>query len=154
MTFIAKALLETLQYSQFISDRASLEATGNDIYIGMQLRSASRYEQNIFNEAVTEMFSQIDNPKYLLVLKKKGILNYKQSFACPSILGKKKAMVELFSDNLRGRVGDFEIVYTRNDDGREILLKCKKLSFITQNEKELKRKKKISNFEQIIRGVQ
>ena len=147
MTFIAKALLETLQYSQFISDRASLDVLGNDVFIGIQLRSASRYEQNIFNEAVAEMFSQIDNPKYLLILKKKGRLNYKQSFACPTILGKKKAMVELFSDNLQGRVGDFEIVYTRNDEGREILLKCKKLSFITENEKALKRKKKISNYE-------
>ena len=147
MTFIAKALLETLQYSQFISDRASLGVVGNDVYIGIQLRSASRYEQNIFNEAVTEMFTQIDNPKYLLILKKKGKLNYNQSFACPSILGKKKAMVELFSDNLKGRVGDFEIVYTRNDEGREMLLKCRKLSFITENEKELKRRKKISRFE-------
>lgn len=147
MTFIAKALLETLQYSQFISDRVSLDVVGNDVYIGIQLRSASRYEQNIFNEAVTEMFTQIDNPKYLLILKKKGKLNYNQSFACPSILGKKKAMVELFSDNLNGRVGDFEIIYTRNDEGREMLLKCRKLSFITENEKELKRRKKISRFE-------
>ena len=147
MTFIAKALLETLQYSQFISDRASLDVVGNDVYISIQLRSASRYEQNIFNEAVTEMFTQIDNQKYLLILKKKGKLNYNQSFACPSILGKKKAMVELFSDNLNGRVGDFEIIYTRNDEGREMLLKCRKLSFITENEKELKRRKKISRFE-------
>ena len=147
MTLIAKALLETLQYSQFISDRASLDVVGNDVYISIQLRRASRYEQNIFNEAVTEMFTQIDNPKYLLILKKKGELNYSQSFACPSILGKKKAMVELFSDNLNGRVGDFEIIYTRNDEGRETLLKCRKLSFITENEKELKRRKKISRFE-------
>ena len=56
-------------------------------------------------------------------------------------------MVELFSDNLNGRVGYFEIIYTRNDEGRETLLKCRKRSFITENEKELKRRKKNSRFE-------
>lgn len=147
MTHLAKALLKTLQYCEIITDRASVQIRGDDIFIGIQIKDASRYEQNIFNEAMNEMFSVIDNPKYILVMKRNGHLNYEQSYACPSVISKKKAMVELFVDNLRGRVGNFEMVYTRTDEGRKLLLKCKKRSFITQNEKMLKRKKKISNFE-------
>ena len=93
------------------------------------------------------MLSPIDNPRYLLIMKKKAFLNYEQSYSCPTIIGQRKELVELFADNLKGRVGDFEIVYTRNDEGRKLLLKCRKRSFLTQNEKFLKRKKRVSRYE-------
>ncbi len=147
MTHFAKALLKTLQSCEMISHRASVKVKGNDFYIGIELRDATRYEQNMFNKALNEMFIAIDNPKYLLIMTRYGRLNYEESYSCPSILEKKKAMVELFSDHLKGRVGNFEIVYTRNDLGREVLLNCRKKSFLSKNEKMLKRKKILSKYE-------
>ena len=108
---------------------------------------ATIQEQNIFNQAVNEMLSPIENPRYVLVFKKYKKLDYKNSFACPAIFGQKKEIVEVFKNNLRGRIGEFEILYTRNEIGRKKLIKCKKQSFITKNEMALKRKKKISVFE-------
>lgn len=145
MTFIAKALLNTLQYCNFISDRAILNVQGDDVYIAISLKEASRYEQNLFNEAIKEMFSPIDNPRYLMILQKKGHLKYEQSYSCPSVLGKKKAMVDLFATNLIGRVGTFKVIYTRSDEGRALILRCKKRSILNENDRILQKmlKKKI-----------
>ena len=147
MVHISKALLKTLQEADLISYRASVKTTGNDIFIGIHLKNASNLEQNIFNQAINEFFSPIDNPRYILIFEKYNYLDYQNSFACPAILGQKKEMVEAFKNNLLGRIGKFEIFYTRNEEGRKNLIKCKKKSFITINEKMLKRKKKISVFE-------
>jgi len=148
MTFIAKALLNTLQYCGLISDRAMLNVLGDEVLIGISLKEANRYEQNLFNEAINEMFSPIDNPRYLLILEKKGHLKYEQSYSCPSILGKKKAMVDLFATNLIGKVGTFKVVYTRSDEGRNLILKCRKRSILNENDRmtqrALKTKIKIS----------
>lgn len=147
MTHLAKALLRTLQDTEQISHRASIKVRGDDLCFGIQLVDASIYEQNIYNQAINEMLSPIDNPKYLLIMKKRGLLNYEQSYSCPSVISQRKEMVELFVDNLKGRVGPFEMIYTRTDDGRKILLKCRKRSFINQNEKMLKKKKIVSRYE-------
>lgn len=148
MTFIAKALLNTLQYCNLISDRAMLNVLGDEVLIGISLKEANRFEQNLFNEAINEMFSPIDNPRYLLILEKKGHLKYEQSYSCPSILGKKKAMVDLFATNLIGKVGTFKVVYTRSDEGRNLILKCRKRSILNENDRmtqrALKTKIKIS----------
>ena len=145
MTFIAKALLNTLQYCNLISDRAMLNVVGDEVLIGISLKEASRYEQNLFNEAINEMFSPIDNPRYLLILEKNSRLKYAQSYSCPSILGKKKAMVDLFATNLIGKVGTFKVVYTRSDEGRNLILKCRKRSVLNENDRMTQRalKKKI-----------
>lgn len=147
MTHLAKALLKTLQDIEKISHRACVKVRGDTMCFGISLDEASIYEQNIFNTAITEMLSPIDNPKYLLIIKRKAFLNYELSYSCPTIIGQRKELVELFSDNLKGRVADFEIVYTRNNDGRKLLIKCRKRSFLTQNEKFLRKKKRISRYE-------
>lgn len=153
MAHLAKALLETLQQSNVISNRADLRITGNDLYLGIHLTKGSIYEQNVFNRAVTEMLSPIDDPRYLLILKKREKLDSTQSFSCPSILSQKKAMVELFAENLEGRVGDFGIVYTRNEFGRKTLLKCRKKSFLNENDKLIKKRKKVSSYEVAARWI-
>ena len=83
MTHLAKALLKTLQDVEKISHRASIRVRGDEICFGVQIIDASIYEQSIFNQAITEMLSPIDNPKYLLIMKKRGFRNYEQSYSCP-----------------------------------------------------------------------
>ena len=148
MTHLANALLKTLKECNMIEYRASVVSGGSDVSVYLLLKNASTYEANLFNTAVSEMLSPIDNPRYILILKKRGRPCYEQSYACPSILGQKKEMVELFADNLTGRIGDFAIVYTRNDVGRAILLKAKKHALISKSEAQSpKRRRKISRYE-------
>lgn len=113
---IANALLKTFKNIDIISPMATLR-TNEDRYktfIDISLSNASVHEQNIFNKAITELLSPIENPRYLLVLEQIKLKSYSNSYACPSLIGQRKEYVEIFKENLKDRVGSFEIVFTRN----------------------------------------
>mgnify|MGYP003500554812 FL=1 len=96
---------------------------------------------------MAEMLSPIENPRYILISK--NIFkryNYELSFACPSILGKKKEYVEVLAEKLKATTGNFEPVYTHREDGRRLILKCRKRSYITFNEKAMGKKYKVSHW--------
>jgi hypothetical protein len=67
--------------------------------------------------------------------------------ACPSVIGRKKEYVEEFEWNLRRTSGKYKIIYTRNEGGREVILKCRRTSYITYNSPKLKTKNRVSNYE-------
>ena len=148
LTHLANALLRTLQQTNKISYRTTVKSEGGDLSVFLYLSNASAYEENLFNTAINEILSPIDNPRYILIFKRRGRLDFSQSYACPSVIGQKKELVELFADNLAGRVGDFEIVYTRNDEGRKLLMKAKKHALISKSENQSpKRRRRIARFE-------
>ena len=64
----------------------------------------------------------------------KRLLNYFDSFACPSIIGKNKSDVDYFLSALNNKGLKFTAVFTRNAKGREILLKCRKNSIRNRNQ--------------------
>jgi hypothetical protein len=68
------------------------------------------------------------------------------SFACPSIIGKKKECAQVLADKLKATSGKFEAVYTHREGGRKMILKCRKHAYITQNEKAINRKYKVSHW--------
>ena len=69
------------------------------------------------------------------------------SFACPSVIGKKKEYAEILTEKLKKSTGNFEPVYTRREDGRRLILKCRKYSYITVNEKAMGKKYTVSHWE-------
>ena len=96
---------------------------------------------------MTEMLTPIENPRYILIAKKSlGRYNYALSFACPSIIGKKKEYAAVLAQKLKNTTGNFEPVYTHREDGRRLILKCRKRSYITFNEESMKRKYKVSHW--------
>lgn len=117
-------------------------------YIGISLRNASIHDQNVFNTAMTELLSPIDNPRYILIKQQKLIkYNYRYSFACPSIIGRKKEYVQILAEKLRYSTGRFVPIYTRNKVGRAFILKCRRGSYITYNHKMMNRKYKVRRWE-------
>ncbi len=143
MKHLASALLKTLKECEKISYKATLKVESEDEKISIYLTKATTKEQNLFNEAIKEMLSPIENPRYLIIFKNDKKLNYSQSYACPSILGQNKNIIEVFSDNLEGRIGDFKIVYTRNEKGKKYVEKCKEKSFINKNDKIINNKTRV-----------
>ena len=143
------AVYKTLRECDMISPSAKVETkTDKELYyVALHLRNASIHDQNIFNTAMTEMLSPIDNPRYILIAKTRfKRYNYDLSFACPSIIGKKKEYVQVLAEKLKSTTGNFEPVYTRNEDGRNLILKCRKRSYITFNEKAMGKKYKVSHW--------
>ena len=107
--------------------------------IHCMLNNATAHEKQVFSDAVSEILSPIDNPRYIIV---KGN-NFTQSFSCPSVLGSKKEYAELLADYLKKKSDNFNVIYTRSDNGREQLLKAKKLSYININGVFVKNKKSV-----------
>lgn len=143
------AVYKTLCECDLISRAAKVETTGHKQlpFVALHLRNASIHDQNIFNTAMAEMLSPIENPRYLLIAKSRILgYNYALSFACPSVIGKKKEYAQVLAKNLQAATGRFEPVYTHREDGRKLILKCRKRSYITFNERALGKKYKVSHW--------
>ncbi len=144
------AVYKTLCECDLISPSAKVETTAHKqlYFVSLHLRNASIHDQNVFNTAMAEMLSPIENPRYILIAKTKfQRYNYELSFACPSIIGKKKEYVEVLAEELKSTTGTFEPVYTHHEDGRRLILRCRKRSYITFNEKARGKKYKVSHLE-------
>lgn len=150
MKALGTAVYKTLCQCDLISPSAKVETVGTTelVSVSMYLRNASIHDQNIFNTAMTEMLSPIENPRYILIAKNWfNRYSYELSFACPSIIGKKKEYVEVLAKNLKTFTGNFEPVYTYKENGRDLIMKCRKRSYITYNEGIMNDKYKVSHWE-------
>ena len=146
----AKCILKTLKDFDIIETACHLNVKSdkNGIFINVAIDNATIHEQNIFNKAISEFLSPIDNPRYIII--KKGNLckyNYKYSFACPTCIGKNKEMADVLRKYLDKYMGKYELVYTRYDNGRQFILECRKSSYITYNTKQINKKHKVSRWE-------
>lgn len=133
------AIYEALCECSLIAPSARVECRQDKqlSYVSLYLRNASVHDQNVFNRAMAEFLSSIDNPRYLLIRRNVlGKPSYRFSFACPSVIGKKKEYAEVLAKKLK-KVGRFELVFTRREDGRRLILTCRKKSYINVNQRNL-----------------
>lgn len=145
----AKCILKTFKNIGIIESACTLKVKSDPdgVFINVALTNATIYEQNIFNKAITEFLSPIENPRYIVI--KRGFIkkyNYKYSFACPTMIGKNKETATLFNHYLSKIIGSYVLVYTRHGEDRKFILKCRKKSYISYNAKKINRKYKISRW--------
>ncbi len=114
--------------------------------VSLQLRNASIHDQNVFNTAMAELLSPIENPRYILISRSRLGYRYELSFACPSVIGKKREYVEILASRLKGSTGNFEPVYAHREEGRRLILRCRKRSYITANQRVIDKKYKVSHW--------
>lgn len=84
-------------------------------------------ENNLFIQALQELLDPVENPRYLLVKRDTFWRKIRQTdyFAIPSIFSTKKKSVEMFKQLWEKYIGRCEVVYTRNLEGRKLLLKAR-----------------------------
>ena len=124
---LADALCETLKRCGAITSpnfRAAVRQGVNGVEAVPE--NGTTQEQNLFNGALAEMLSPIENPRYLICQGTDGVI----SFACPSAVGNKKENAEILAALLSKTAKDFHVVYTRSEQGRQTLIKCKRVSAI------------------------
>lgn len=119
-------------------------ATRKDSSVSCSLQRASAREKNVFKNAITEMLSPIDDPRYLIVNTKNNKMNYFMSYACPSVLGVNKETAKILKKHLKDTGCNFGLVFTRNQNGRKELFKCKKYSYVNLNNSKVKNKRKVN----------
>ena len=148
VTNIGNAILRTLKEIREIESRGtsvSVEKSQKKNTVNCSLKKATAREKNVFAKAMGELLSPIDDPRYLLIgtkgISKITSRNYVQSYACPSIIAVNKETAEVLARNLKRTGGKFELVFTRSEQGRKELFKCRKYSYINANDKLVKSKK-------------
>ena len=128
---ISIAILETMSSQGMIKSsikNVGLRVTENGGSIFVSCANLPAEENNLFIQALQEFLDPIDNPRYLLIKHSKFLGRVRQTdyFAVPAILSSKKKSVEMFQKLWEKHIGECEIVYTRNLEGRKILLKARK----------------------------
>jgi len=145
MKQVSIVILETLSGQGLI--KTSLRQVGlkvQDDSQGLTYVSCSNLpaeENNLFIQALQEFLDPVENPRYLLVRNSTFLKKIKQTdyFAIPSVVATNKRDVELFKKLWNKYIGDCDIVYTRNPEGRKVLLKARKHAFSASNKKRSKR---------------
>lgn len=146
---LANCILKTLKDINLVTTASHVLVKKDEIglFIQTTLVNATIHEQNIFNKAIQELLSPIENPRYIIIKKWWFAYDYTNSFACPTVIAKKKEYVEIFESYLKRSLGKIELIYTRNENGRKIILKSRKRSYITHNGIALGILKKVKKWE-------
>lgn len=137
---ILDALIQTGKLEEPLHCRVMTEE--DEAAVFTCLKGGNTRDKTLFAECLEEFWGVIDNPRYLLVLKK-GRWKMSESYAIPDIFGKKKEDALCFAACMRKAVGPYEAVYTRNPEGRRLLLKARTKSFVNKNDKILHGKKRV-----------
>ena len=141
---VAIAVLETMSAQGLL--KTSIKHVGLSVAEdnGMYFVSCTNLpaeENNLFIQSLQELLDPIENPRYLLVHHSKflGIVRQTDYFAVPAVLSANKKSVEMFKKLWERYIGECEIVYTRNLEGRKILLKARKDAYSATKRERSKR---------------
>lgn len=136
---LADCVLQTLKECGKITSDCAVEVRANKIgtQVHIRLKGAAVREQKLFTVALCDMFSPIENPRYIIIPR--GILGYRYRYAlaCPNVLGSKQEYAELFAAKLKKSTGRLEVVYTRNEKGRAFIRKCRRNAYISENARQV-----------------
>ena len=138
---IRKALL-TLHLMENGNSRVVVESEGTSQQ--MYLSGGTGRDKALFTKCVNEFFGEIENQRYLLV--RAGKLRGQYDFyAVPECFGKRKEDVQLFYDCIKPYMGNYDLVYTRNENGRKVLLEARMKS-IANKKQDTKARKRVKSF--------
>lgn len=113
----------------------------SDGIVNFYVSGASAIENQLITNSIEELLAPIDNPKYLI--NKNNFLrnqfHLESYFPLPDIFSKKKKEASIFIKHWNQHLGKHQLVYTRNPEGRKILIKAR-LYNLHQFKKEISKK--------------
>ncbi|WP_422106740.1 DEAD/DEAH box helicase family protein [Winogradskyella sp.] len=124
-------ILETMDDMRILNTKRSLVTVDSEeIHNGVvtcSLKGASNYEEAFFLKTLTELLEPIESPRYIIVgtnFFKKG-LNIENFYPVPEVFGKNKKDAQLFYKYWLRFMGMGKLVFTRQPEGRRIMLKAR-----------------------------
>ncbi len=100
--------------------------------VSLSLEGADFYTQSLFADAMEELLSPIDNPRYLITRHRdRRFWQSRDYHAVPGILGSHKDKALALHQAWVQRLGKGELIYTRAEDGRLLLLQARGRAFST-----------------------
>lgn len=147
MMSIGKGVLQALKKTGNITTkdvavRVDEKDKGMNSYI--YLRGGTEREKDVFAQCISEMFGAVDNQRYLLKAKRQGSKLCKY-YCVPELFGKRKEDAELFRECIAKYIGPYDLIYTRNGEGRSVLLEARIHSFANKNDRLVDKRKKVKS---------
>ena len=88
------------------------------------------------------MLAPVENQRYLLC--RGGNASYAKEYFCvPDLFAGSREKAEIFREELIPYIGRFRLVYTRNAEGRKLLLHARAKAFANRNSYRTDRKKRV-----------
>lgn len=143
---IHQALLDAGQIETKESAPRVVRDSKQALYNAIYLKGASMKEKEIFAQAITEFFAPIENQRYILKASHK-VLDQTEYFAVPSMFEKRKSDATSFLEHVQKSLGKYDLIYTRNPQGRHILLEARIKALGNKQERTITRKKVMSTLE-------
>ncbi|TDW24717.1 helicase-like protein [Breznakia blatticola] len=142
---VGQVILATLEDLNIVSHESKYvrikDVKGTGVML-VYLEGGNAKDKHLFSTCMEEYFSSIDNQRYIIVRKGfKNALN--KYFAVPEIFAKRKQDAQIFTSHIKRVLGLCELVYTRNAEGRKMLLKARGKCFGFRNEKMVDSKRKV-----------
>lgn len=151
LKYVTKCLVRSLCDAYLIdtpyySVKIRIKEKENDHKLYFNIDNVTSRDKVLIMNSLEEIFSKIEDQRYILVNKKLRISTY---YSVPSILSTNKELATMFHKNWTKYVGNSNLVYTKSVKGRSILLEARRNSFDYTNEDEVfsKKKKAISEWE-------
>lgn len=135
---IGDALLNSLINARAVgTNNSSLKVETSVDNLGAvycHLEGGTTFDKSTFINALQEVISPIDNPRYVIIRKSRFMLFVKQNdyHSVPDILGRNKSLAEYFQNQWISLVGACDLIFTRTIDGRKLLLKSRVKSLAAQ----------------------
>lgn len=141
LAIFGKGIREALEKTNQLDSYNSRVET--DSYLSLYaicLLGGTGHDKALFAKCVSEFFAAIDNQRYLLYSsKRKNKLEC--YFAVPNCFAKRKEDAIIFAKYMEAFIGKYEVIYTRNEMGRKILLDARIYSLANRQERCFTRKK-------------
>ena len=117
-----------------------------DNSIFFSVTNVSPEENNLIIKCMREIVDPIENPRYIFTRKSVlGVFNTLDYHAIPTVIGQKKSYTDIFAGLWNKYIGGCEVIYTRTQEGRRLLLKARKEAFSSLVK--TTKSKKISRYE-------
>ncbi|MCL2556542.1 MAG: DEAD/DEAH box helicase family protein [Firmicutes bacterium] len=143
---ITHAILKTFKDLHLIHKKARALFEKNFVSksVHVSITKCSKYEKNIFHQAMSEVFAPIDNQKYLLVKTKRNKkIDKRYAFAVPEIFANRKENAEKFLLRMTKRLTTFGLYFTRSAEGKKILANVKRRAYVNKHFVELHARMKL-----------
>jgi ERCC4-related helicase len=110
--------IETLSVESFLEEDGA-------VFCG--LIGATQLEEALFNKALSELLAPIESPRYLIIKKSifRKALDIENFYPVPELFGDLKKKALIFQKHWEVFVGRSKLVYTRQNEGRKLLLKAR-----------------------------
>ncbi|MFW9882838.1 MAG: DEAD/DEAH box helicase family protein [Candidatus Thorarchaeota archaeon] len=128
---VGKAVLATLCEVGIVrtsfNDMRVVVEEGKKGEVFCHVEGGTRRERATYLSSLREVLGPVGSPRYLLLRKSMlGTSFVRQDYhAVPTVLGIKKVYAESFASQWKKYVGEMDLIYTRNKEGRIVLLRAR-----------------------------